>query len=93
MIGLDNERYGDDICIGEVNYTNKEEKAKDLRACLTFLRQNPTIAEISTMLIASGSLDVRQLPDYAAMVQRTMNEIITLLRDKAIPEIKRMAGV
>jgi len=92
-IGLDNERYGDDICIGEVNYSNKGEKANDLRACLTFLRQDPTIAEISTMLIASGSLDVCQLPDYAAMVQRTMNEIRTLLRDKATPEIKRLAGV
>lgn len=92
-INLDNERYGDDICIGEVNYTSSEEKANDLRACLTFLRKNPTIAEISTMLIANGRLDVHQLPNSAAMVQRTMNEIRTLLRDKAIPEIKRMAGV
>lgn len=92
-VGLDNERYGDDICIGEVNYSNNEEKPKDLRACLTFLRQNPTIDDISKMLIASGSLDIRKLPVYAAMVQRTMNEIRTLLRDKAIPKIKRLAGV
>jgi len=92
-VGLDNELYGDDICRGEVNLNDKGEKPNDFRACLTFLRRNPTIAEISAMLIASGSLDVRRLPDYAAVVQRAMNEIRTLLRDKAIPEIKRLAGV
>ena len=92
-VGLDSELYGDDICRGEVNLNDKGEKPNDFRACLTFLRRNPTIAEISAMLIANGSLDVRRLPDYAAVVQRAMNEIRTLLRDKAIPDIKRLAGV
>lgn len=92
-IGLDDELYGDDICQGEINLADKGEKPNDLRACMTFLRRNPTIGEISSMLMASGSLDVDRLPDYAAIVQRAMDEIRTLLRDKATPEIKRFAGV
>jgi hypothetical protein len=92
-VGLDNERYGDDICRGEVDISKTEAKSNDLRACFNFLRWNPSIDEISTMLIANGSLDVGQLPSYAAMVQRTMNEIRTLLHDKATRQIKRFAGV
>ena len=92
-VGWDHELYGDDVCQGEAHLDDKGEKLNDLRACLAFLRHNPTIAEISSMLMASGSLDVRYLPNYAAMVQMAMNEIRTLLRDKAIPEIKRLAGV
>jgi len=91
--GWDDERYGDDICKGEVSIDADGEKSADLRACLAFLRENMDIHEISSMLMASGSLDVRRLPAYAAMVQRTMNEIRTLLRDKAIPEIKSLAGL
>jgi hypothetical protein len=92
-VGLDNELYGDDICRGEVNISETEAKSNDLRACFNFLRWNPSIDKISTMLIANGSLDVGQLPLYAAMVQRTMNEIRTLLHDKATRQIKRFAGV
>ncbi|MBI1830514.1 MAG: hypothetical protein HYR84_03575 [Planctomycetes bacterium] len=90
-VGWDDERYGDDICQGEVNLQDNSEKPNDLRACFSFLTQNPSLGEISARLIASGSLDVRRLPCYAAMVQRTMEEIRTLLRDKAIGNIKRLA--
>lgn len=92
-VGLDNELYGDDICQGEVKLDTDEKKSNDFRACLAFLMQNPTTAEISSILMANGSLDVRRLPDYTAVVQRAMNEIRTLLRDKATPEIKRLAGM
>jgi hypothetical protein len=91
--GWDDERYGDDICRGEVDLEDEGEKPNDLRACLFFLSQNPTIAEISARLMANGSLDPRRLPSHADMVRRTMNEIRTLLRDKATPVMKRLAGL
>lgn len=91
--GWDDELYGDDICTGEVDITDRAEKADDFRACLAFLRRNAPIKEISSLLLANGSLDVSRLADDAHMIQRTMNEIQVLLRDKATPEIRRVAGV
>lgn len=93
MAGWDDELYGDDICTGEVDLNVNGEKPNDLRACLAFLRRNPSISEISSLLMANGRLDAVRLPSYAAMVQRTMDEIRALLREKAIPEIQRMAGL
>jgi hypothetical protein len=92
-INMDDERYGDDICGGEVDIFDNGEKANDLRACIAFLRRNASISEISSLLMANGSLDASRLSSHAAMVQRTMDEIRTLFRDKAIPEIQRQAGL
>jgi hypothetical protein len=92
-VDRDREQYGDDFCIGEVDILDNGEKANDLRACLAFLRRNVSTSEISALLMANGSLDPSRLPSFAAMVQRTMDEIRTLLRDKAIPDIQRQAGV
>jgi hypothetical protein len=92
-VGLDNELYGDDICLGEVDINDHGEKANDLRACLAFLRRNAPISEISSLLLANGSLEVARLPDYANTVQKAMNEIRNLFRDKATPELKRLAGI
>jgi hypothetical protein len=91
--GWDHEQYGDDVCQGEISTDDGGERSGDLRACLTFLKENATTARIGSLLMASGSLDAHRLPSYAAMVQRAMDEIRALLRDKAIPEIKRLAGL
>jgi len=93
LVGWDDEVYGDDICAGEVDLTAEVEKPNDLRACFSFLRRNPTAAEIATMLMASGSLDIRGLDADAEMVRRTMDEIRGLIRDKGTAEIKRFAGL
>lgn len=90
-INLDDELYGDDICGGEIDIYENAEKANDLRACLAFLKRNVSISEMSMLLMANGSLDAVRLPSYAAMVQRTMDEIRVLLREKATPDILRMA--
>jgi hypothetical protein len=91
--GWDNEFYGDDICQGEVDLRESGEKPNDLRTCLAFLRRNPSAGKISSMLMASGRLEVSRLSSYADMVRRTMEEIRSLLRDKGNREIKRLAGV
>ena len=69
--GLDDEIYGSDICTGEVDFNDTEtEGPADLRACLSFLRRNPSRKEIATLLLANGSLDVSQLESYADLVVR-----------------------
>lgn len=89
----DNELYGDDFCRGEVRATDAGEKANDLRACFSFLKKNPSAREIATTLIASGSLEIGRLSDYASLVQRAMNEIRELIRAKGTREVRRLAGV
>jgi hypothetical protein len=94
VLGWDDEVYGDDICVGEVDVNDRgKEKPDDFRACLSFLNRNPSADEIAAMLLAGGSLNVQELPAYAAMVQRTMDEIRSLIRDKGTNEIKRLAGI
>jgi hypothetical protein len=93
QLDWDDEVYGDDICLGEVNLTDNGEKPNDLRACFSFLKRNLGVGEISSLLIANGSLDISRVTAYASIVHRSMDEIRQLLRDKAIPQIKRLAGV
>jgi hypothetical protein len=92
-IGLDTEVYGIDICADEVDVDGNDEGGSDLRACLSFLRRQPSPDEISRALLASGSLDIRQLRAYADLVIRAMNEIRSLLRDKGKGKIQRAAGL
>jgi hypothetical protein len=91
--GWDAEVYGDDVCTGEVRVDDAGEKANDLRACLSFLKKHPGDAEVARMLMASGRLDPRRLPDYSALVGRAMDEIRELLRAKGTPEVRRLAGL
>lgn len=93
VIGWDDELYGDDICNGEIDPTEDCQKPSDLRACLSFLRKNPTEKELALMLMANGSLDSRKLKDHVKMIQQTMNEIRDLIRVKGNKKIKRLAGV
>lgn len=91
--GWDDELYGDDICAGDVDLDAEGEKPNDLRACFSFLNRDPSKEDIASMLMANGRLEEHRLSDFASMVQRTMDEIRQLLRDKAIPDIQRRASV
>lgn len=91
--GWDDEVYGDDICLGEVDLTDIGEKANDLRACLSFVKLAPSNADVASLLMASGRLEPGGVVSDAAMISRTMDEIRTLLRDKASPAVRRHAGL
>lgn len=92
-IGYDTEPNGRDFCTGEVDLSSDKESADDLRACLSFLAQNYTPGQIGTLLIENGRLDIDNLRQYADTVARAMEEIRTLIRDKATAEIKMRAGL
>lgn len=91
---LDTERYGNDVCAGDVEVDASERSsANDFRACLSFLRSNPSRPAIENMLLANGSLEPARLPLYTDLVVRAMNEVRTLLRAKAVPAVVQAAGL
>jgi hypothetical protein len=94
QIGLDDEPYGDDICQGDVDVTDRtSEAADDLRACLSFLLRHPSGKEIAKMLVASGPLPPLDALNHADTVHRAMDEIRNLFNDKGIAAIKQAAGL
>ena len=91
--GHDDEVYGNDVCVGEVDVSGDDDAGRDFRACLSLLRRNPPPEEIANTLMASGPLAVRLLGDYSSLVQRAMDEIRGLLRAKGTVPIQRAAGI
>lgn len=92
--GLDTEVYGRDICKGQVDFADESKSGPgDLRACMSFLRRNPSQDEIQKLLLANGSLDVSAMDANADLIVRAFAEIRELFRAKATKEIKRMAGI
>ena len=93
QLGADTETYGNDVCIGEVDVFGDAAAGRDFGACLSLLRRNPSPQEVANTLLASGPLDVVGLPGYAALVQRAMDEVRNLLRDKGAADVRRAAGL
>lgn len=91
--GLDDETYGNDVCAGEVDIIEAEGAANDLRACLSFIRQEYSQSDIAERLIANGPLPPESIAGHAATVERAIEELRQLLRDKAIPVIRESAGI
>lgn len=92
-IGHDNEVYGRDICIGEIDLDSNKKLVDDFRAYVSFISKNPSKKEISSLLLANGNLDISQLSDYGDLVFRALEEIRILLRDKATPYVLRQTGI
>jgi len=92
-IGSDNDIYGRDICSGEVDLDSKQKLADDFRAYVSFISKNPSIEEISSLLLANGNLDISLLPDYGDLVFRALEEVRVLLRSKATQRVLNQAGI
>lgn len=93
-IGLDNQVYGVDVCQNGVDLDDRNsESADDFRACISFLLRNPARSDIAKLLIANGPLPPLEAINHAATFQRAMEEIRTLLKEKATPRIQKAAGV
>ena len=92
--GLDSESYGLDLCKGEVDFNDASERGPaDLRACMSFLRNNHTPDQIKRLLLSNGTLEISKMDEYADLVVRAFDEIRQLLREKARKDIRRMAGI
>ncbi len=93
-VDLDNELYGDNICRGWTKLKDpKAEAPNDFRACLSFIRRNPSEDEIARMLAANGEHNVSSVRGHAATVHRAMAEIAEWLKAKATKEIRKRAGL
>lgn len=93
-IKFDQETYGVNICDGDIDVSDSaSEAADDLRACLSFLKRDPTENQIARMLVSNGPLSPDEAITHAATVDRAMDEIRALLNDKGTSEIKRLAGL
>lgn len=92
-LGADAEVYGNDACSGETDLAGAKSSGKDLRALLSLLRRNPSLQEVARTLLANGPLDIERLPQYAALVLRSNDEIRDLLRDKGRIDVRRSAGL
>lgn len=92
-IDLDTEIFGRDICSGEVDLDLKEKIANDFRAYVSFMSNDPTVKEISDLLLANGHLDISKLSDYGDVIFRSMEEIRCLLRDKGTPSLKQQINI
>lgn len=93
-VDLDSEAYGRDVCKGEVNIDKRDEEApNDLRACFSFLKRRHSTRELERLLITSGPLPPQHLQLHAQVVERAMDEIRNLLRDKGTHKIRKQAGV
>ncbi|MCI5119619.1 MAG: hypothetical protein D3908_00165, partial [Candidatus Electrothrix sp. AUS4] len=92
-ISYDNEIYGMDICNNEVDLESTKLLADDFRSYVSLMSNNPTPQEISAMLLANGNLDIDKLPEYGDVVFRALEEIRSLLRDKATPQVLKKAGI
>lgn len=85
-VGLDTEKYGLDICKGRVDLDYDKDIADDLRALVSFLHRNVSEAEIASLLLANGNIEITRLEEYASVVVRSMNEVRTWLQDKCTDE-------
>ena len=92
-IDMDVEKYGRDICTGEVDLDSDKELANDFRALVSFLRRNVSTQEIASLLLANGSINLTDLPQYTRLVGRALDEVRALLRDKGNDVIKQRAGI
>ena len=96
--GWDDERYGVDICAGELLLDTGAgsavpEGSEDTLAMLAFLRSRLTPSAIARRLSANGRIAPGDLPRATALVERAMNEVRALLADKAVPPVRRLAGL
>lgn len=93
-VALDVEAYGVDVCSGAIDLdATDQDVPNDFRACLSFLRLNLDRDAMASHLMASGRLRLEDLPAYSGVVARAMDEIRSLLADKAVGSIKRRAGL
>lgn len=95
QVRIDTQAYGHDFTTvngHELDDVNLD-KWDDLRAILSFLRHNYSMAELKRILISSGPLEVSELSDYAALVGRAMEEVREFLRENASIDVQEAAGL
>lgn len=91
-IGQDNGTdYGYDVCVGELDL--RAGVATDLRAVLDCLREVHSTEQVNERVFMTGPLPGEKFNIHAGVVQRGLEELRALMRDKATAEMKRLARI
>jgi len=90
---LAGERYGRDICGGEIDLDGDAKHANDFRALFSFLRRGLGRDQIASLLSASSTFGASDVMEHSSVVERAMNEIRNWLRAEAPTGVRRRAGV
>ncbi len=85
------DRYGLDICTGEIKYDDDNNRANDLRAVVNLIARNKSIAKIEREIVAVAPLD--RLTERAKVIERGIDEVRTLLNEKGTKEVRRAIGI
>lgn len=88
----DGERYGLDVCRGEVDVNhNMLDSADDFRAMLDMLGSGKKAADFVSDILSVAMVD--RIDERAAMIERGFEEVRALIGAKGSREIRRSAGV
>jgi len=91
--GLPPERYGLDICQGEIDLDGRPRSGDDFRALFHFLRRRLGRDQIAALLSASSTFGSSEVGDHAAVVERAMDEIRAWLKAESPKDIRQRAMV
>lgn len=84
------DRYGLDICTGEIKHDDGNDRANDLRAVVNLIVSRKSIVEIEREIIAVAMVD--RLTERAKVIERGVSEIRTFLSEKGNKEVRRAIG-
>lgn len=87
--GLDRgNRYGLDICTGEIKRDDENNRANDFRAVLNLIGSNKSIAEIQKEILAVAPVD--RLTERAKVIERGIDEIRIFLNEKGDKKVRQV---
>jgi 7-cyano-7-deazaguanine synthase in queuosine biosynthesis len=90
--GLDDgQKYGIDVCAGELAIDDEGETADDLRAMLDWLRARKGMREIVSEIRAVAPVEGAE--ECAETVVRSADEVRAWVRDKGVSAVRSAAGI
>lgn len=92
-LGWDNENYGIDFCSENFQLDNNLETPADVRAYISFIKKNYSNRNIGRILVASGKIPENELSNYSDLIQRSIQEVKGLIKDKGSSLIKEKSGL
>lgn len=91
-VSLDSARYyGIDVCVGEINLSDRRNSANDFRAVVNALTSGKTAIEFEKDIMAVASID--KLSERARMIERGFAEIKSFIQEKADKDFLRVIGL
>lgn len=85
------QRYGFDVCAGELTFDDERNSANDLRAVINTLKANKTESDFKKDIVGIAPTD--KLNERSRLLVRGFDEIKNLFADKATADVLRSIGL